>query len=44
MELFVILLASLSLLHSFQTHSEAHPASYPMDTGGSFLGGKVARE
>jgi hypothetical protein len=25
-----------SLLHVAQTGSEAHPASYPMDTGGSF--------
>jgi len=25
-----------------QTGSGAHPASYPMGTGGSFLGGKVA--
>jgi hypothetical protein len=26
---------------SVQTNSEAHPASYPMDTGGPFLGGKA---
>jgi hypothetical protein len=31
-----------SLLHSVQTGSEAHPASYPMGTGGSFPGGKAA--
>jgi hypothetical protein len=30
-----------SLLHVFQTGSVAHPASYPMDTGGSFLGVKL---
>jgi hypothetical protein len=28
-----------SLLHSVQTDSGAHPASYSMGTGGSFLGG-----
>jgi hypothetical protein len=26
----------LSLLHNIQTYSGAHPASYPMDTGGVF--------
>jgi hypothetical protein len=31
-----------SLLRSLQTGSEAHPASYPVGTGGSFLGGKTA--
>jgi hypothetical protein len=31
----------LYLLHSVQTGSGAHPASYPMGTGGSFLGGKA---
>jgi hypothetical protein len=31
-----------SLLHVVQTCSEAHPASYPMGTGGFFLGGKAA--
>jgi hypothetical protein len=30
-----------SLLHSVQTGSGAHPASYPMGTGGSFPGGKA---
>jgi hypothetical protein len=30
----------LSLLHSVQTGPEAHPASYPMGTGGSFPGVK----
>jgi hypothetical protein len=30
-----------SLLHSIQTDSGAHPASYPMGTGGSFPGGKA---
>jgi hypothetical protein len=29
----------LSLLNSVQTGSAAHPAFYPMDTGGSFPGG-----
>jgi hypothetical protein len=31
-----------SLLHSVQTDYGAHPASYPIGTGGSFLGGKEA--
>jgi hypothetical protein len=31
-----------SLFHSVQTGSGAHPASYPMDTGGIFPGGKGA--
>jgi hypothetical protein len=31
-----------SLLHSSQTGPGARPASYPMDTGGSFPGGKAA--
>jgi hypothetical protein len=31
-----------SLLHSFQTGSEAHPASSPIGTGGSFPRGKSA--
>jgi hypothetical protein len=30
-----------SLLHSVQTDSGAHPASYPMHTGGSGPGGKA---
>jgi hypothetical protein len=30
------------LLHNVQTGSGAHPASYPMDTGDSSLGGKAA--
>jgi hypothetical protein len=30
-----------SLLHSVHTGSEAHPASYPMGTGGDFPGNKV---
>jgi hypothetical protein len=29
-----------SLLHNVQTDTGAHPASYPMGTGGSFPGGK----
>jgi hypothetical protein len=32
-----------SLLHVIQTSSGAHPASYPMGTGGCFHGGKAAR-
>jgi hypothetical protein len=31
-----------SLLHSAQTNSVAHPASYPMGAVGSFTGGKTA--
>jgi hypothetical protein len=31
-----------SLLHSIQTETETHPASYSMGTGGSFPGGKAA--
>jgi hypothetical protein len=30
-----------SRLHVVQTGFGAHPASYPMGTGGSFLGGKA---
>jgi hypothetical protein len=32
-----------SLNHHVQNGSGAHPASYPMNTRGSFPGGKVAR-
>jgi len=31
-----------SLRHSFQTVSGAHPASYPVGSGGSFPGGTAA--
>jgi hypothetical protein len=31
-----------SPLHAVQTGSGAHPASYPMDTGDSYPGGKAA--
>jgi hypothetical protein len=31
-----------SLAHNVQIGSEAHPASYPMSTGGSFPEGKAA--
>jgi hypothetical protein len=31
-----------SLLHTVQTGSGAHPASYPMGTGGVFSWGKAA--
>jgi len=34
---------SFPLHHHFQTGSEAHPASYMMDTRCPFTGGKVAR-
>jgi hypothetical protein len=34
--------ANFSLEHCIQTGSGVHPASYPMCTGGSFPGGKVA--
>jgi hypothetical protein len=34
--------SDLSLLHSAQTCCVDHPASYPMNTGGSFPGGKGA--
>jgi hypothetical protein len=33
---------NFSLHHRIQNGSEAHPASYPMGTGGSFPGGKAA--
>jgi hypothetical protein len=33
---------NFSLHHRVQNSSGAHPASYPMDTRGSFLGGKAA--
>jgi hypothetical protein len=33
---------NFSLYHHVQNGSGAHPASYPMGTGGSFLGGKAA--
>jgi hypothetical protein len=34
---------NFSLHHRVQNGSGAHPASYPMRTRGSFLGGKAAR-
>jgi hypothetical protein len=33
---------NFSLYHGVQDGSGAHPASYPMGTGGSFPGGKAA--
>jgi hypothetical protein len=33
---------NFSLFLRVQTGSGAHPASFPMDTGGSFSGGKAA--
>jgi hypothetical protein len=41
-QLIKLLLFQFSLLHVIQTGSGAHPASYPMDTGGSFPGDKEA--
>jgi len=38
-----MLWALMKTHHCIQTGSGAHPASYPMGTRGSFLGGKVAR-
>jgi len=32
-----------SLCHHVQTHSGAHPASYPVGTRASFPGGKAVR-
>jgi hypothetical protein len=32
----------VSLLHSVQTSSGAHPACYPMGIGGDFPGGRAA--
>jgi hypothetical protein len=40
--LFPTGIRDISHLRSIQTGSEAHPASYTMGTGGSFLGGKAA--
>jgi hypothetical protein len=37
-------MTELGLFHVVQTSSGAHPASYLMGTGGSFPGGKAARE
>jgi hypothetical protein len=34
--------AGVLLHHRVQTGSAAHPAFHPMDTGGSFPGGRVA--
>jgi hypothetical protein len=34
--------ANFSLLYGVQTGSGAHPASYPMGSGGSYPGGKAA--
>jgi len=34
---------NFSLNHCIQNSSGAHPASYPMGTGGSFPGSKAAR-
>jgi len=33
---------NFSLHHHVQNGPGAHPVSYPMDTGGSFPGGKAA--
>jgi hypothetical protein len=39
---FVSQAGNFSLHHSVQNGSEAHPASYPMGTTGSFPGSKAA--
>jgi hypothetical protein len=36
-----VVAGNFSLHHRFQNGSGAHPASYPMGTGGSFPGGKA---
>jgi hypothetical protein len=40
---FLVGAGNFSLYHHVQNGSEAHPVSYPMDTRGSFPGGKAAR-
>jgi hypothetical protein len=40
---FLVGAGNFALHHHIQNGSGAHPASYPMGTRGSFLGGKVAR-
>jgi hypothetical protein len=37
---FLAKIRDFSVLHSLQTGSEAHPATYLVGTGGSFPGGK----
>jgi hypothetical protein len=37
----LVVAGNFSPLHCIQTSSGAHPASYPMGTRGSFLGGKA---
>jgi len=32
---------NFSPIHRVQTSTGSHPASYPMGTGGSYLGGKA---
>jgi hypothetical protein len=39
---FPAVTGNFSLHHRVQNGSGAHPASYPMDTSGSFPGGKAA--
>jgi hypothetical protein len=39
---FPAVAGNFSLHHRVQNGSEAHPASYPMGSGGSFRGGKTA--
>jgi hypothetical protein len=39
---FPAVAGNFSLRHRVQAGSGAHPASYPMGTGGSFPGGKTA--
>jgi hypothetical protein len=39
---FLAGIGNFSLRHRVQTASQCHPAPYPMNTGGSFPGGKAA--
>jgi hypothetical protein len=39
---FLAGVGNFSVHHRVQNGSDAHPASYPMGTRGSFLGGKAA--
>jgi hypothetical protein len=40
--MYLILIQNYHSHHSVQTSFGAHPASYPMNTRGSFSGGKAA--
>jgi hypothetical protein len=39
---FLMVARDFSVHHRVQTSSGAYPASYPVDTGGSFPGGKAS--